>query len=404
MTVARTLGFITDVPGYIQGKGVWVPDANRRNFLAMRERFERVIITVASVHEHRPELDSFLEWDEADLVPLPNALTTKQALLRYRGYRQAAAEVASRADVLLVRWPFALPWALRGLGKPKVLHLVANLVEVVDTSTEYRGPTRVAARLLARGIERATMRLAREPGTRLVTNGSVLAHRFHGTGSPVLPVISSCIYVSEMGKARSEAPAAVPRLLFMGYFRPPKALPVLLDAFDLARARMPLQLTLVGRADSLTHLERDIPRRIAQSPYSADIRCQGPVPFGPEVFDLYQSHDLLVLSSVSEGTPRVLVEARAFGCPVVATSVGGIPDSVEDGEDGVLAPPGNAAALADAIVRVLQDPKLYVALSKRGFQRVSQEFSMEGFADTLTRELLLVDPGAKGDAKEVPPT
>ena len=65
---------------------------------------------------------------------------------------------------------------------------------------------------------------------------------------------------------------------------------------------------------------------------------------------LYQKMDLFVLTSINEGTPVSLIEAMAAGVPVVATSVGGVPDVIEDGVTGVLIPPRQPEAVASAIV------------------------------------------------------
>ena len=67
---------------------------------------------------------------------------------------------------------------------------------------------------------------------------------------------------------------------------------------------------------------------------------------------------MLVLPSRSEGLGRIVVESLCRGRPVLATKVGGITDLVRDGENGLLVEPGDAAALADALVRVLTDREL----------------------------------------------
>jgi glycosyltransferase involved in cell wall biosynthesis len=73
----------------------------------------------------------------------------------------------------------------------------------------------------------------------------------------------------------------------------------------------------------------------------------------------------LVLPSRSEGMGRVVVEALCRGRPVVATRVGGIPDLVRGGENGLLVEPGDTRALADALVRILTDQELAERLAAR---------------------------------------
>ncbi len=77
-----------------------------------------------------------------------------------------------------------------------------------------------------------------------------------------------------------------------------------------------------------------------------------------EVARAVDEASVLVLPSRSEGLGRVVVEAFCRGRGVVASRVGGIPDIVVDGESGILVPPGDAGALADALVQVLSDRNL----------------------------------------------
>lgn len=75
-----------------------------------------------------------------------------------------------------------------------------------------------------------------------------------------------------------------------------------------------------------------------------------------------------------DGIPNVLVEAMAAGVPVVSTTVSGIPELVEDGETGLLVPPGDFAALAAAIERVLRDPALRRKFAERARRKIEDEF------------------------------
>ncbi len=109
--------------------------------------------------------------------------------------------------------------------------------------------------------------------------------------------------------------------------------------------------------------------------------------------DLIAAADVVVLSSDSEALPVVLVEALALGTPVVSTDVGSVGDVVEDGVTGLLVPPGDAAALAAALERVLDEPGLAERLAARGRRLAQERCSLasmvesyrEAYADALAR-------------------
>lgn len=98
--------------------------------------------------------------------------------------------------------------------------------------------------------------------------------------------------------------------------------------------------------------------------------------------------DLVALSSHTEGLPVVVLEALAARVPVVATTVGGVPEVISDGEHGLLVPPGNADALAQRIAELLDDPTRRQRLARAGHERVAAEFS---FAVAARRYLALFE-------------
>jgi len=96
-----------------------------------------------------------------------------------------------------------------------------------------------------------------------------------------------------------------------------------------------------------------------------------------DIPEILASIDLFVLSSVSEGFGRAAAEAMACGKPVVATKAGGLSEVVEDGITGILVPPKNSIALAEAIIKLLKDKKKAENMGIAGRKRVEKLFSIE---------------------------
>ena len=104
-----------------------------------------------------------------------------------------------------------------------------------------------------------------------------------------------------------------------------------------------------------------------------------------DIPELLACCDLSVLPSEAEGMPNSVLEAMAAGLPVIATSVGGTPEIIRDGVNGLLVPPQNPRALAEAILRVLQDPNLARTLSHAGQERIRTCFGFDRLIAELER-------------------
>lgn len=177
---------------------------------------------------------------------------------------------------------------------------------------------------------------------------------------------------SEIGVG-SETPVA----LAVGRYSPQKDHPTLLRAWALVRHRMPdAVLALIGGGQ----LEAET-RALADS-----LGLGGSVRFcatRPDLRSAYTDADVVVLSSLWEGLPYVVLEALATGTPVVSTAVDGIPEAVTHGETGLLVPPSAPEPVAAALVELLSDRDRSRAMGEMGRADVAERFSLEGMIDGL---------------------
>ena len=149
-----------------------------------------------------------------------------------------------------------------------------------------------------------------------------------------------------------------PQALFVGVLERYKNVDGLADAWRRAAPRVPeARLRLVG-AGTLQPVVEQLVRDLPGQTSSEERLSQ------PEVSGALDDSTFLVLPSRSEGMGRVIVEAFCRARPVVASRVGGIPDLVEDGRNGLLVEPGDTEALAGVLVRMLTDRELAQRLAK----------------------------------------
>ena len=143
-------------------------------------------------------------------------------------------------------------------------------------------------------------------------------------------------------------------LAFAGRLSVQKSLEVALEALVSLDG---VTLDIAGEGDQRDMLER----RARDLGVDTRVRFLGALP-RERVLELFRAADAAILSSTWENFPHTVVEALAVGTPVIATDVGGVAEVVHDGENGLLVPTGDAAALADAVRRYFADESLQSAL------------------------------------------
>ena len=173
------------------------------------------------------------------------------------------------------------------------------------------------------------------------------------------------------------------RILGVGRLVAKKGFDTLVDACAVLRDRgVAFDALIVGQDDKDGEALR---RRIQE----LDVPVQLPGAVGPEaLLDEYRRAGALcmpcrLLPTDRDGIPNVLVEAMAAGAPVVATAVSGIPELVEHEVNGLLIPPDDPEALADALLRLHHDPELTATLTRNGRETVAERFDGELLADRL---------------------
>lgn len=204
--------------------------------------------------------------------------------------------------------------------------------------------------------------------------------RSAGVSADKVAVLPNAIAVlsAESGTAAEAGaePAAGPLVGFVGRLRSEKGPDLFLECFEHIRREVPqARAVLLGDGPDRAGLEA----RLRSMGLGDTVRMAGYV---DDIGPWLRRMDVLILSSRTEGTPMILLEAMHAGTPVAAFSVGGVADLLDGGNCGLLADPGDVGGLARQALRLLRDPGLRVRLSRQARARGAQQYGIARSAST----------------------
>jgi lipopolysaccharide/colanic/teichoic acid biosynthesis glycosyltransferase len=349
----------------------------RRQLSFLREAgFEVTIVSSPG-----PELNAVAEQEQVasaavpmdrELSPLADLRSFRLLWRLIRRARPALINVGTAKAGLLggiAAWLSGVPvriYTLHGIRLETTIGLRRCLLALAE-----RVSCRCAHYVLcvSHSVRQRAIELGLAPADRLVVLG---AGSFNGVD--VARFAPTPERVAQAAQIRRELgiPADAPVIGFVGRFTRDKGIAELVQAYQTVRARFPeARLMLLGRFESGDPVPEAARRFIETAPGVIHVG------YVPDPAAHYQAMDMLALPTYREGYPTVVLEAAAAGKPVVATRATGAVDAVEDGVTGLLVPVGDAAALADALLRLLGDAKLSAAMGAAGQVGVARDHTTE---------------------------
>ena len=328
-------------PPDIGGPASHAPDVAR--FLTERGHDVRVVVTA----ETAPDTEPYpVHW-----IPrsLPKGVSHGVATVRI-------ASAARQVDVVYATGMFArTALAATAARRPFVLKLTGDPAFERARSRRRVGGDVESFQQGGGGLESAVLRRVRDASLHAAAHVLCPSDFLRelaiswGVAPERVSVLPNAIPLHPLLPERSALRASFairgPTLAFAGRFAQQKSLEILVGAVERVEG---VSLLMAGDGDP--------------PPAGGRVRLLGPLP-RERVLELFAASDAAVLSSSWENFPHSLVEALSVGTPVIATRVGGVPEIVEDGRNGLLVPPDDVEAFADAIRRFFADDELRARLA-----------------------------------------
>ena len=295
------------------------------------------------------------------------------------------------ADVLVAQSPYE--GAVAALAKGVAALFGRRVWLVVENHGDFEGSVFMQRRVLLPGLYRSIMRtlahyaFRHADALRAVSSSTHEQLARYANGQPIMNFMAWTDAETFLDTGR-EIPLQEARdIVYAGVLIPRKGIHILLEAF--ARLDAPEStLYLVGPFDN-AHYTGELRQQAVELGIADRVRFAGGVPQAELARHLSRAR-AMVLPSLSEGLPRVIVEAMLCGTPVVATNVSGIPDVIKDGDNGYLVPPEDVGALLEALREVMGDADI-AAMGQRARDFAIEFFSPQTFVNNHRALFELVD-------------
>ena len=292
------------------------------------------------------------------------------------------------ADLIMIRIPSPIAiisWIFSRIqNKPYFVYIAGDVVKAASHGDKYN---KITERVIAKAASKYFRVLEKIVcyNTLSFAVGSDLYKEFNKVSKKCVMIIPSTITTEIITRKRLDATKKEWSVLYVGRLVPVKGIMYLLQAISILERRNKknkITLHLAGDGYARSKLEK-----MADTlKISHMVKFHGRIPFGENMWNMYKRADLFVLPSLSEGIPKVILEAMAFGLPVIATNVGGIPDVVKHKKTGLLVEPRSPEQLAQAIEEIIENKELRENIIYNSHQFI-KEHTVERFAESMWKEI-----------------
>ena len=389
------LGIVSAMFAYRHEGGLYIHSSFGRIIDTLALRYKEVVLCIPTKQQPPDESRDYrIQAENVEVIPQPFFTSSSASLRHPVGISKAYMRACSKADVLFVRGmvPFVgLLYACSWLHKNGVCHwIIGNPIALLKTH-KRSGLIVDTLSLIYAHVHRLSTKFGRWlTSGAFVCNGTELAELYKSPRTVV--TVSSSVKASEFFEREDTCRGKKVRILFVGFVRPEKGIEYLIKAVCKLGTEKEWELVIVGSREGYSAYTEKLDKLVDDCNIRKRVRWVGYV---QDVSKYFREADIFVLPTLSEGTPHVLVEARANSLPVIATNVGGIPTSVADGKNGLLVAPKDPAALGRAIERVITNDELRRSLIRSGLE-FARKTTTDKFID-LVEEVL--DKSAKTGRK-----
>ena len=280
------------------------------------------------------------------------------------------------------RYPVPFGWLQKLYLKnaKRIIHFVGDPIDAAKTNPNFNWLKKRI--LITFFMPEHYLYLWACKGAKVYTNGFHLAERLRKQGVNAKPLISSTLNKNDFYFDKNKVINNIaPKIIYVGYLRKAKGVETVINAFFLLLHNFPkAELSIVGSGD----FEEEL-KQIVQNKNIRNITFLGHIDQREKLNDLLRTHDIFCFASLSEGSPRVILEAMANGLNVISTPVGALPNIFTENEHIFYAGFNNPEIFREKLEELIFNPNIAQIIRTKAYSKV-QNFTIQKFLKTIFNE------------------
>lgn len=318
--------------------------------------------------KNEDQFESIKEFKNVVVYELPFSNGYIDAIKYFFFYRNAYKKLASQYDEVYTRYPIPFGWLqqIYFKNKKKIIHFVGDPIDTIINNPNlstlkkniYKTFFKPENYLYTKACKKA----------RVYTNGYHISEGLDKKGIKAIPLVSSTLSKSDFYFDKNKViNKESPKIIYVGYLRKAKGVDTLIHSFSILQKEKPnSSLTIVGKGESESFL-----KNIVKENNLKNVLFTGHIDDREKLNKLLRTHDIFCFTSLSEGSPRVILEAMANGLAVVSTPVGSLPLTFKNKRDILFADFNNPDDFKDKIDSISNDEVFFNKIRINSFRSVS---------------------------------
>lgn len=312
---------------------------------------------------------------------LPQICSYKNAIKHFFKYRKKYQKL-THYNAVYARYPVPFGWLQKVYLKnaKRIIHFVGDPIDAAKTNPNFNWLKKRV--LITFFMPEHYLYLWACKGAKVYTNGFHLAERLRKQGVNAKPLISSTLNKNDFYFDKNKVINNIaPKIIYVGYLRKAKGVETVINAFSLILHSFPkAELSIVGSGD----FEEEL-KQIVSNKNIRNVTFLGHVDQREKLNKLLRTHDIFCFASLSEGSPRVILEAMANGLNVISTPVGALPHIFTENEHIFYAGFNNPKMFMEKIEELIFNPEIAKIIRAKAYTKV-QNFTIQIFLKTIFSE------------------